>query len=174
MDMIDLSCPKCGAAMKPDTNNVYALCEYCGHGVLLPETTRMRLREQQEEARRDAEPQTQTQRYQKQLEKEKENRPPQDDTADENLGTALLRLFGLPFRLRYFFSFLLLIAAGVCSFLVANRLFTDEYRQFYLIAGIAATAVGAVCMWLSYRVYRSVPLGVGLGLLLSLLMQTLR
>ena len=165
--------------MKPDLNNVYALCEYCGHGVLLPESVRRKLREQQEAAAQaeEEEPPTQTERFRRQIEEEKKNRPQEEsasDAADAALGHVLLNLFGLPFRIRHLISFLLMLASAVISFLLANRWFTDELRGFYMIAGVAATAVGALGMWLSYRVYKGVPLGGGLGILLSLLSQTLR
>ncbi len=35
MRIIDMTCAKCGATMKPDLDNERAICEYCGHQVLI-------------------------------------------------------------------------------------------------------------------------------------------
>lgn len=35
MKIIDLTCPRCGATMKPDLDKGHAICEYCGHQVLI-------------------------------------------------------------------------------------------------------------------------------------------
>lgn len=35
MKIIDMTCPKCGATLKPDISKGHAVCEYCGHQVLI-------------------------------------------------------------------------------------------------------------------------------------------
>ena len=35
MKIIDLTCPKCGATLKPDLDKKTAVCEYCGHQMLI-------------------------------------------------------------------------------------------------------------------------------------------
>lgn len=35
MDVVELSCPKCGANMEPDAKNGVAVCKYCGYQVLI-------------------------------------------------------------------------------------------------------------------------------------------
>lgn len=35
MKMIDLTCPKCSATLKPNADNTKAVCEYCGYQVLI-------------------------------------------------------------------------------------------------------------------------------------------
>ena len=107
---------------------------------------------------------------------EKKNAPKPDDgdLSDTGLGLVLLRLFGIPFRIRNLISFAILLVCAAASCWLALRFYSAEFQTYYLIAGIAATVTGAFCLWVSYRIYRSVPLGVGLGILLSLLISLLR
>ncbi|MGN1148248.1 MAG: hypothetical protein ACI4TB_07485 [Lachnospiraceae bacterium] len=35
MKIIDMTCPKCGASLKPDLDKGSAVCEYCGHHILI-------------------------------------------------------------------------------------------------------------------------------------------
>ena len=171
MDIIDLSCPKCGGGMHADAGHTSATCEFCGHTVLFSEPQRQVL-----QARRDVpkKPETQTDRYRAQLAEEKKNAPPPQDADDEGLGRVLFRLFGFSWRLRQMLSFIVLLLTAAATVLLANRLYNAELQTYYLIAGIAATVTGAFCLWVSYRFYRSVPLGVGLGILLSLIIQVLK
>ena len=159
--------------MQPDKQGVNAVCEYCGHRILFSAPQRQALAEHRR--RQEEEFLTQTELYRRKLEEEKKNAPPPSaqDANDEALGRVLLRLFGFSFRIRQLISLLLLIAAAAGAFLLANRLYTAELRTYYLVAGVVTAVVGAFCFWVSYRPYRSIPLGAGLGVLLALLLRTL-
>ncbi len=171
MDIIDLTCPKCGGSMHADALLSSAKCEFCGHSMLFSEPQRQALQRRRQAPQK---PLTKTDEYRQMLSEEKETNPPSSGNADdEGLGRVLFRLFGFSWRLRQLFSLLTLIATAVATVWIANLLYSAEFKTFYLIAGITATVTGAFCLWVSYRFYRSVPLGVGLGILVSLLMQTI-
>lgn len=174
MEIIDLTCPHCGAAMRPDASLSSAHCEFCGHTLLFSEKEQKALRNRRENPPKPV-PQTETERYRQKLAEEKKNNPPSAGSADdEGIGQFLMRLFGLRFRFRRLLSVLLLVAVTAASAALALPLYREAFLTYYLIAGVLLTAAGAFCVWISFRVYRTVPLGLGIGILLALLIGVLR
>lgn len=139
MKFIDLTCPSCGAQLKIKPGARQAVCEYCGHSLLIKE----------DPLRPNESPKTETEKYREKLERERyERKASMQHDADVARGKAIMAIYGAVF---------LAVKRGAVPV---------EYAGYIPYLWIPMLPLGFFIIIKSRGISRSIVFGLGIGLLI--------
>jgi uncharacterized Zn finger protein (UPF0148 family) len=185
--VLELKCPQCGANMNYDPVKGLVTCDYCGYRLVLPEENK----EQMDKAQ-GIQPKTLTEQMAEKTKEEQEKHRREEEEAQKameqngkssrdayDFGRFLMGMFtgGFGWHLRrfvrYVITFLICAVSAAAGFFVCKYLpvWTGadlaSYNGYLLIVGAVLEIVGIFCLRISYKKAKSIPLGLGIGLLLA-------
>lgn len=189
--VLELKCPQCGANMNYDPVKGLVTCDYCGYRLVLPQDSKAQMDKAQgirpktlteQMAEKTKEEQEKRRREEEEAEKamaQKDGESRASDRAARFAGSFARGLLNggigwhLRRTLRYILTFLIFLVSGAASFFackyVPGWIGQDPapYHTDLLIVGTVLAVVGIFCLRISYKKAKSIPLGLGAGLLLA-------
>ena len=167
MKFIDLTCPSCGAQLKIKPGARQAVCEYCGHSLIIKE----------DPLRPNESPKTETEKYREKLERERyERKASMQHDADVARGKAIMAIYGavaeakrrVAIELARIFICILAAAAayGAVFLAVKSGAVPVEYAGYIPYLWIPMLPLGFFIIIKSRGISRSIVFGLGIGLLI--------
>lgn len=172
MELVEMSCPNCGAKITVNALHTRATCEFCGSEFLLDKG----------KLAQETDQRTYTEKMQEQLAEDRKQRKEAmaQETADEtwetiakgvlgamNLGSIVRRA---QYKVKRFFGLLFsLIIGAALGYLLCYFVIPSAYNSYAALAAVILTICGIVFLVSTRKTFRGFLLGLGVGMIVQLI-----
>ncbi len=172
MELVEMSCPNCGAKITVNALHTRATCEFCSSEFLLDKG----------KVSQQTDNRTYTEKMQEQLVEERKQRKEAmaQETAGEtwetiakgvlgamNLGSMVRRA---RYKVKRFFGLLFsLLIGGAIGYALCYFVIPSAYDSYAALAAVILTICGVILIASTRRTYRGLLLGLGVGMIIDLI-----